>query len=71
MGKDLWSGGFRVPATQNGYDYVKGNPVNEVDASGICSFQDSECRRFVNDVRFIIDTGKSCQRQLEMPINDN
>ena len=60
--EDVWEGDYQQPQSIHSYVYARNNAINLVDPSGLCSYQDSDCQRFVEEVRQIISISKSNPR---------
>ena len=44
LGRDPWRGDQRRPGSMNGWNYVAGDPINNIDPSGRCQYGDTACQ---------------------------
>ena len=47
LSMDPYEGDFNDPMSLNRYAYVRGNPVNLTDPSGLCAAEDEDCQTYV------------------------
>jgi len=73
LSMDPYEGDFNDPMSLNRYAYVRGNPVNLTDPSGLCAVDDADCQTYVRgtEAAFGVQVLSNQQSSLSQPEYQN
>jgi RHS repeat-associated protein len=73
LSMDPYEGDFNDPMSLNRYAYVRGNPVNLTDPSGLCAVDDADCLTYVRgtEAAFGVQVLSNQQSSLSQPEYQN